>query len=95
MDLLKLDERIMELIDRREFDAAEVELHQAKLQASIAGDHQALDHVLSLLVTLSTVKEPPALARISSRPVDMHLSLHRIRPSRRITGKVSEVVSGA
>jgi hypothetical protein len=63
MDFLKLDERIMELIDSGKFDAAEVELHQAKLQASNAADHQALDHVLSLLVTLSSVKRPPDLSK--------------------------------
>jgi hypothetical protein len=63
MDFLKLDERIMELIDREKFDAAEVELHQAKLQASDAADHQALDHVLSLLVTLSSAKRPPDLSK--------------------------------
>ncbi len=44
MDSLKLDERIMELIDGQKFDAAEAELHQAKLEASNAADHQALDH---------------------------------------------------
>ena len=63
MDFLKLDERIMELIDGKKFDAAEAELHQAKLQASNAADRQALDYVLSLLVTLSTVKEPPDLSK--------------------------------
>ena len=41
MDFLKLDERIMELMDVEKFDAAEAELHQAKLQASNAADHQA------------------------------------------------------
>jgi hypothetical protein len=63
MDFLKLDERIMELIDREKFGAAEAELHEAKLQASNAADHQALDHVLSLLVTLSSVKQPPDLSK--------------------------------
>jgi hypothetical protein len=63
MDFLKLDERIMELIDREKFDAAEAELHQAKLQASNAADHQALDHILSLLVTVSSVKRPPDLSK--------------------------------
>ncbi len=63
MDFLKLDERIMELVDGEKFDAAEAELHQAKLQASNAADHQALDHVLSLLVTLSRIKVPPDLAK--------------------------------
>jgi tetratricopeptide (TPR) repeat protein len=60
---LKLDERIMELIDGEKFDAAEAELREAKLQASNAADHQALDHVLSLLVTLSSVKQPPDLSK--------------------------------
>jgi hypothetical protein len=63
MDFLKLDERIMELIDREKFDAAEVELLRARLQASNAADHQALDDVLSLLVTLSSVKRPPDLSK--------------------------------
>jgi hypothetical protein len=63
MDFLKLDERIMEIIDREKFGAAEAELHEAKLQASNAADHQALDHVLSLLVTLSSVKQPPDLSK--------------------------------
>ena len=63
MDLLKLDERITELIVAEKFDEAEAELHQAKLQASNAADHQALDRVLSLLVTLSTVKQPPDLSK--------------------------------
>ena len=63
MDFLKLNERIMELIDGEKFDAAEAELHQAKLQASNAADLQALEHVLSLLVTLSRVKQPPDLSK--------------------------------
>jgi hypothetical protein len=63
MDFLKLDQRIMELIDGEKFDAAEAELHQAKLEASNAADHQALDHVLSLLVTLYRIKEPPDLPK--------------------------------
>jgi hypothetical protein len=66
MDSLKLDERIMELIDGQKFDAAEAELHQAKLEASNAADHQALDHVLSLLVTLSSVKQPPDLSKVEA-----------------------------
>jgi len=36
---------------------------EAKLQASNAADHQALDHVLSLLVTLCRVKSPPDLSK--------------------------------
>jgi hypothetical protein len=60
---LKLDERIMELIDGEKFDAAEAELHEAKLQASNAADHEALNHVLSLLVTLFSVKQPPDLSK--------------------------------
>jgi hypothetical protein len=37
-------------------------LHQAKLNASNAADREALDHVLSLLVMLSGIKEPPDLS---------------------------------
>jgi len=46
------------LIDDEKFDAAEAELHQAKLQASGAADNHALDHVLSLLVVLHRSKQP-------------------------------------
>ena len=51
---------------RERFDAAEAELHEAKLQASDAADHQALDHVLSLLITLSSVKQPPDLSKVEA-----------------------------
>jgi hypothetical protein len=66
MDVLHLDERIMQLIDDEKFDVAEDELHQAKLQASSAADHDALDHVLSLLVTLHRSKQPPDLSKAES-----------------------------
>ena len=66
MDFLHLDERIMQLIDDEKFDAAEAELHQAKLQASKAADHQLLDHVLSLFVMLHRSKQPPDLTKAES-----------------------------
>ena len=78
MDFLKLDERIIELIDREKFDAAEVELHQAKLQASNAADHQALDHVLSLLVTLSSLNGRPIYQR------QKHIAWNASRSSARV-----------
>ena len=66
MDFLKLHERIMEMIAGKQFDAAEVELHQAKLQASSAADLDALDDVLSLLVNLHLSKRPPDLTKAES-----------------------------
>ena len=66
MDFLHLDERIMQLIDNEKFDVAEDELHQANLQASSAADHDALAHVLSLLVTLHRGKQPPDLTKAES-----------------------------
>jgi hypothetical protein len=66
MDFLHLDERIWQLIDDEKFDAAEAELHEARLQASNAADHQALDDVLSLLVMLHSSKQPPDLTKAES-----------------------------
>jgi hypothetical protein len=87
MDFLKLDERIMELVDGEKFDAAEAELHQAKLQASNAADHQALDHVLSLLVTLSRIKVPPDLAKAEAYCLEIEKPGCQSGPIRYLQGR--------
>lgn len=66
MDLLKLDERITKLIVSEQFQLAEAELHQAKLQAAQDANTFALEEVLSSLVTLYRVMEPPDLAKAES-----------------------------
>ena len=67
MDIQKLDERIMELIDSDKFEDAERELHERKSDLSGAGaDRLVLDHVLSLLVTVNLNKEPRDLAKAES-----------------------------
>jgi hypothetical protein len=67
MDIQKLDERIMELIDSAKFEDAERELHERKSDLSGAGaDRLVLDHVLSLLVTVNLNKEPRDLAKAES-----------------------------
>ena len=63
MDFVQFDQRIMELIRRQEFSLAETELHQAKLQAFNANDHNQLEHVLSWLLTLYLRKQPPDLVK--------------------------------
>ena len=65
-DLLRLNERIFELIKAGNFDAAEAELHQAQLQARNVADHSALDDVLSLLVMVQCRKQPPDLSKAES-----------------------------
>jgi len=50
----------MELIDGKRFDAQEAELHSGKLQALHAGRSSGPRLCpIHVLVTLSTVKEPP------------------------------------
>ncbi|MBZ5613681.1 MAG: hypothetical protein LAO23_06705 [Acidobacteriia bacterium] len=56
----------MKLIDSEKFDVAESELQKAKSRLSAAADRDALDHVLSLLVTLNLSKEPSNLAKAES-----------------------------
>jgi|SRR5215472_14221633 len=63
MDFLELDE---ELIDAGNFDAAETNLLSAKEDASNTANREALDHVLSLLVTVQRSKQPPDLAKAES-----------------------------
>lgn len=46
-----------------DFDTAEAELHQAKLQARNKPDHSTLDYVLSLLVMVQCRKQPPDLSK--------------------------------
>jgi hypothetical protein len=71
MDLLKLEERITKLIVSEQFDLAEAELQQAKLQATQEADSYALEEVLSSLATLYRVKEPPDLAKAESCSLEL------------------------
>ena len=71
MDLLKLEERITKLIVSEQFDLAEAELQQAKLEAAQEADSYALEEVLSSLATLYRVKEPPDLAKAESYSLEL------------------------
>lgn len=71
MDLLKLDERVTKLIASEQFDLAEAELQQAKLQAAQDADPYALEEVLSSMSFLYRVKDPPDLAKAESCSLEL------------------------
>jgi hypothetical protein len=66
MDSLELDKRVWKLIDAGQFESAEAELHQARLQALKEGDQYGLESVLSLLVELYCAMRPPNLMKAES-----------------------------
>jgi hypothetical protein len=66
MDFRELERRLMSLIDAGQFDIAEAELHQARLQASEQTDRHILENVLSSLVTLFRAMEPPDFTKAES-----------------------------
>ena len=66
MDFRELDRRVWKLIDAGQFDIAEAELQQARLQASKETNHHGLENVLSSLVMLYRAMEPPDLTKAES-----------------------------
>jgi predicted ATPase len=66
MDFLELNQRVMKLLTAGQFDSAEAELHQARLQASKQTDRYALEQVLSSLVELYCIMQPPDLTKAES-----------------------------
>jgi hypothetical protein len=66
MDFLELDRRVTNLVEAKQFDMAEAELHQAGLQASQEKGHYNLECVLSSLVELYCIMQPPDFAKAES-----------------------------
>jgi hypothetical protein len=78
MDFRELDRRVWKLIDAGQFDIAEGELHQARLQASKETNHHGLENVLSSLVMLYRTMEPPDLAKAESYCLELAGQRHRV-----------------
>ena len=109
MDFLELDQRVMKLLTSGQFDSAEAELHQARLQASERADRYTLEQVLSSLVELYCTMQPSDLTKAESYSLErerisgtgqakletaMLLYWSMHNPSRTVT-KVQEAITAA
>jgi len=99
----------MKMLRAGQFDSAEAKLHQARLQASDQADRYTLEQVLSLLVELYCIMQPPDLAKAESYSLErerisgtgqaklqtaMMLYWSMHNPSRTVT-KVQEAITAA